>query len=86
MDRASKDWPLHIVLPLALRVFSPQAKGGWNTVFGVWPIGIAANYVPMLAYAVRIAHSGRDGVGQAVLLMLLPACLVVIVQKRQHSR
>ena len=97
------EYALGIVLPLALGILSVQAgwvssaRWGWATILGLWLIGIAANYIPLLVYAVLIARAGtvkaegqaelavakRYGVQQVVILVPL---LVVAVALTQESR
>jgi hypothetical protein len=93
-----------VVLPLALGVltlhhawsdgqpFSLQRLLGW------WLIGISANYVPLLLYAVSIARSGsvetegapelarasRYGVQQSMILV--PLLVVVVALFQEHRK
>lgn len=98
------EYALGILLPLVLGVLSLRAgwRGGlgWETILGIWLVGIAANYVPMFIYAVVIARAGtvqaegrpelanakRYGVQQVMLLVPLLVCIVAIVQERKPKR
>lgn len=55
------EFAIGIVLPLALGLLSLRSGPlglDWQTVSGVWLIGIAANYLPLFFYAVAIARAG----------------------------
>jgi hypothetical protein len=94
------EYALGIVLPLALGSLSLRGPFGWPTLMGVWLVGIAANYIPMLLYAVSLARAGtakaeaqpemanvkRYSLQQAMLLVPLLVCIVALVQERQPHR
>lgn len=96
------EYALGIVLPLALGILSVRAgrfsaaRWGWETILGLWLIGIAANYIPLFVYAVwiaragtvkaegqpELAHARRYGVQQVVILVVILA----IVQESRSGR
>jgi len=97
------EYALGVVLPLGLGLLSlrmglSQPGGPVNRLvgFGLWLAGIAANYVPLLLYAVAIARAGtveqegrpemtdarRYGVQQAMILVPLLVVAVALLQER----
>ena len=97
------EYALGIVLPLALGIVSVRAgwisvaRWGWQTIMGLWLIGIAANYVPLFIYAFLIARAGtvksegepemaharRYGTQQVIILVPLLVVILAIVQERR---
>ncbi len=97
------EYALGVLLPLILGILSVRAGGlgfrplNWESGLGLWLIGIAANYVPMLIYAILIARAGsvaaeskpeiarakRYGIQQVMLLVPLLVTVVAILQERQ---
>jgi hypothetical protein len=97
------EYALGVILPLLLGVLSIRS-GLFGPVFkrrefgfGIWLVGIAANYVPLLIYAARIAKAGtvkaegepelvrakRYGLQQVIILI---PCLVIVVALVQELR
>jgi hypothetical protein len=70
----------------------------WQIALGVWLVGIAANYVPLLLYSIAITRQGaartegqsemprlgRYRVQQSMLIVPFLAFAVAIVQKRRR--
>ncbi len=99
------EYALGIVLPLALGCLSLRAGFAlpdvWNrqTVFGVWLVAIAANYVPLFLYALSIARTGsvqaeglpeiknarRYGVQQVMILVPLAVVILAVWQERRRG-
>ena len=97
------EFALGIALPLILGLLSIRAgfigpvQSWWETALGLWLVGIAANYVPLLIYAVAIARDGtvkQEGqpelaqvkkYGIQQLIILIPF-LVVVLAFVQESR
>ncbi len=100
------EFALGIALPLMLGLLSirPAMIGlvqpGWATVLGLWLVGIAANYVPLLIYAIAIARGGtaqqegqpelaqvkRYGIQQMIILIPFLVVVVALVQENRHHR
>ena len=101
------EYALGVILPLTLGVFSvgrsvSQHSGlfSWQTAMGIWLIGIAANYVPLLLYARSLARGGtveeegrpelprarRYGVQQIMILIPLFVVGVALVQERSRGQ
>jgi hypothetical protein len=96
------EYSLGIVLPLALGMFTLRSTlwspnpWTWQTVLGIWLVTIAANYVPLLLYALSIfrlgsaevegraemAHARRYGVQQAIILVPFLVVVMALVQER----
>jgi hypothetical protein len=92
-----------MVLPLALGIITLRATLSSphpftsQTIFGIWLVTIAANYVPLFLYAMSIAksrtvqtegqperkHARRYGVQQVVILVPF---LVVVIAAYQELR
>jgi hypothetical protein len=101
------EYAIGIVLPLVLGVLSIRsgllgaAGVGWETVWGVWLVSIAANYVPLFICAVLIAkagtaeaedqselaHAKRYGVQQVIILVPFVVLVLALVQEsRRHQK
>ena len=98
------EFALGVVLPLALGLISVRpaiiglVQPGWATVLGFWLVGIAANYVPLLIYAIAIArgrtvqqegqselaHVKRYGIQQAIILIPFLVVVLALVQESRH--
>jgi hypothetical protein len=97
------EYAVGVALPVGLGLASiwmalSQPGGSPNQfgVFGLWLLGIAANYVPLLFYAVAIARAGtveqegrpemvharRYGVQQTMILVPLLVVVVALWQER----
>ncbi|HUI88974.1 MAG TPA: hypothetical protein VLX61_09635 [Anaerolineales bacterium] len=95
------EFALGIALPLVLGAWSIRAGLGsqsvWETLVGAWLVGIAANYIPLLVYAVVIvkggtvkeegqpemAHAKRYGMQQVMILVPLMVAVVALIQEHQ---
>ena len=97
------EYALGVLLPLGLGLLSLRsglaglARLDWQTILGVWLVGIGVNYIPMLTYATVIARAGtakaegqpefararRYGIQQVILLV---PCLVAIIALVQELR
>ncbi len=95
------EFALGVAIPLILGLISIRAvvlglvQSGWATVFGFWLIGIAANYVPLLIYAVvivrsgtvkeegqpELAHAKRYGIQQVILLVPFLVAILALWQE-----
>ena len=101
------EFAIGIVLPLILGLFSIRAglsgavQISWQTLLGFWLISIAANYVPLFIYAVRIARGGtvmeegqselanakRYTIQQVIILVpFLVVVLAIIQESRRRNR
>jgi len=98
------EFALGIILPFILGVVSVRAgvRGAvpsiWETVMGIWLITIAANYIPLLIYAVLIANAGtakeegqpeiaqakRYGIQQVIILVPLLVVVAALAQELQQ--
>jgi hypothetical protein len=93
------EYALGVILPLVLGLLSLRAAPSLAQIaLGGWLVGIAANYVPLLIYAVLIARAGtvqqegapelararRYGVQQIVILVPGLVLLLALVQKWQR--
>ncbi len=95
-----------VLLPLVLGVisirsgfFGPRASA-WETASGVWLVGIAANYIPLLMYAVLIARAGtaqvegqpelaharRYGLQQVIILVPLMVAILTLIQESSRRQ
>lgn len=86
-----------VILPLALGFLTLRST---QTLLGVWLLTIAANYVPLLLYAVSIArlgsveaeggpeikHARRYGFQQVIILVPCLVILIAIVQEIQRQK
>jgi hypothetical protein len=99
------EYALGVVLPLALGCLSFRAglaqsdPWNWQTVFGIWLITIAANYVPLFIYALSIArartaqkegqrefkNARRYGLQQAIILVPFVVVFVALLQERRRA-
>jgi hypothetical protein len=97
------EYALGVVLPLALGILSFRAglarpdPWNWQTAFGIWLVAIAANYVPLLIYALSIAlaksaqkegrseikHARRYGVQQVIILIPFFVVIAALLQERR---
>ena len=101
------EFAIGIVLPLILGLFSIRdglsgaVQISWQTLLGFWLISIAANYVPLFIYAVRIArggtvmeegqselaHAKRYSIQQVIILVpFLVVFLAIIQESRRRNR
>jgi hypothetical protein len=100
------EYAFGIILPLALGVFtlrSSFSSPNWltrQTILGMWLISIAANYAPLLLYAVAIARAGtvkaegepelsnarRYGAQQVIILIPFLVVAVAVVQERRRRK
>ena len=98
------EFAVGIALPLILGLFSLRAglvsavQSWWETALGLWLVGIAANYVPLLIYAVAIVRGGtmkqegqaelaqvkRYGIQQ--MIILIPFLVVVLALAQEGRR
>lgn len=95
------EYLIGIVLPLVLGLFSLRAGLSgepftWQTLLGVWLLGIGANYVPMALHAFdllrrdrvetegrpEIAHARRYGTQQVMLIVPFLVVVIAIAQAR----
>ena len=100
------EYALGVILPLVLGVFtlrstlSSPTSVTWQTALGIWLVTIAANYVPLLLYAVSIAragsveaegrpeisHSRRYGVQQIIILVPFFVVVIAVIQERRRRK
>jgi hypothetical protein len=100
------EFALGIALPLVLGLFSIRAglfagaPSWWETALGLWLVGIAANYVPLLIYAVAIARGRtvkqegqselaqvkRYGIQQMIILIPFLVVVLALVQESHHHQ
>jgi hypothetical protein len=100
------EYALGVVLPIVVGALSIRAglaqnhPGNWQTVFGVWLLAIAANYIPLFLYALAIARAGtvqveggpelrfarRYGLQQLMILLPFAVVAVAIAQERSRSK
>ena len=100
------EYMLGVVLPLALGIMSVRTglaapdPANWRTLIGAWLIAIAANYVPLLFYALALVrggtvqeeglpelkHARRYGIQQAMILVPLLVVAVAFAQERHRRR
>ena len=100
------EFALGIALPLILGLLSIRAgfigpvQSWWETALGLWLVGIAANYVPLLIYAVAIARGGtvkqegqpelaqvkRYGIQQMIILIPFLVVVLAFVQENRRRR
>lgn len=100
------EYALGIILPLALGIFtlhpalSSPDRLNWQTIFGIWLVAIAANYVPLFLYALSIARAGtvnaegeperpharRYGVQQVIILVPFLVVVVASIQERRRRK
>jgi len=98
------EYALGIILPLALGVFTLHSTFSssrwlnWQSIFGIWLISIAANYLPLFLYALSIARAGtvkaegepelpqarRYGVQQVIILIPFLVVAISVVQERRR--
>jgi hypothetical protein len=92
---------LGVVIPLILGVLSLLSdllggnQPGRDTVLGIWLVGIAVNYVPLLIYAVLIARGGtvkeeggpevvrakRYTIQQVIILVPFVVAVLAVIQE-----
>lgn len=97
---------LGVILPLVLGLLSVRAgtinlaRLGWETALGFWLVGAAANYVPLLIYAILItrgrtiqaeggpelARVKRYSVQQVIILVPFLVVVVALIQERANHR
>jgi hypothetical protein len=100
------EFALGIALPLILGLLSIRAgfigpvQSWWETALGLWLVGIAANYVPLLIYAVAIARDGtvkqegqpelaqvkKYGIQQLIILIPFLVVVLAFVQESRRRR
>ena len=101
------EYALGVVLPFALGVWSLRvvlsqqpSPSMWQVAVGIWLITIAANYVPLVLYALSIARAGtveqegrpelayarRYGTQQTMILVPLLVVGVALVQERRRRQ
>ncbi len=100
------EYALGVAFPLLLAFFtlrsilSGPVRLDWQMVFGVWLVGIAVNYIPLLIYAILIARAGsanaegrpelaqvrRYNVQQLMLLIPFLVAVIALVQELSKPR
>jgi hypothetical protein len=100
------EYAFGIILPLGLGVFTLHSTFSspnwltWQTIFGMWLVSIAANYVPLFLYALSIARAGtvkaesepelpharRYGVQQVSILVPFLVVAIAVVQERLRRK
>ena len=100
------EYTLGVIFPLALGMFtlrsslSSPAPLTWQTALGIWLVTIAANYVPLLLYAVSIARAGSIeaegrpeisharcyGVQQVIILVPFFVVVIAVIQERRRQK
>jgi hypothetical protein len=100
------EYAFGIVLPFILGVLSIRAGFtdatllNWQTLLGVWLVGIALNYIPLFIYAVvlarsdkvkqegqpELAHAKRYGVQQVVILVPLLVVVLALMQETTQRK
>lgn len=98
------EYALGVIFPLVLGLLSARAgltqpePGNWQTMFGIWLVTIAANYVPLFLYALAILradsvqkeglpefkHARRYCVQQAIILVPFLVAAVALAQERRR--
>lgn len=98
------EYAIGVILPLVLGLLSIRAGllepgiFNWETISGFWLVTIAANYLPLLIYAVLIsrggtvkeegqpelAHAKRYGIQQ--MIILIPFFVVVLALVQENRR
>jgi hypothetical protein len=100
------EYALGVILPLGLGMVSIRSaimgsvKGPWPPALGIWLVGIAVNYIPLLIYALLIARAGtareeggpelsharRYGVQQVIILIPLVVAILALAQERRRMK
>lgn len=100
------EYALGILLPLVLgwlsirSTLSAAQPIGWEEILGIWLISIAANYVPLFIYAVKIsraktvkeegqselAHARRYGIQQVIILVPFLVVVLALVQEARRRQ
>ena len=100
------EYAIGVILPFILGLLSIRSgffgptPSAWESVLGIWLVGIAANYVPLFIYAVliakagtgkeegepEIAHAKRYGIQQVIILVPWLVIIVALIQERWSRR
>lgn len=100
------EYALGVILPLTLGAFTLRSnlasasRSTWQTLLGLWLVGIAVNYVPLFLYAVFIARSGavktegepeirharRYGVQQTIILVPFLVVVISVIQEARRQK
>ena len=100
------EYAIGVILPFILGLLSIRSgffgptPSAWESVLGIWLVGIAANYVPLFIYAVmiakagtvkeegepEIAHAKRYGIQQVIILVPFLVIIVALIQERWSRR
>ena len=100
------EYGLGIVLPLILGLLSIHSglfqpgHSTWQSMMGIWLVGIATNYVPLFIYAVLIAKGGTVveegqpelarakwyGTQQVIILVPLLVILLALMQEAYRQK
>jgi hypothetical protein len=100
------EFAIGIVLPLVLGLNSIRSDlfgvvhSVWETALGFWLVGIAANYIPLFIYAVKIARDGtvkdegdpeiaranRYTIQQFIIFVPLLVVILALIQESPRRR